>query len=465
MPNGRPRPSQGIGPRHHFFSLAYSPSGSRIVGGTAEGELYVWDAPSGNLVLGPLKGHLEGSIIRHICFFSEEIFLTAASDATVRQWNCQTGEPIGEPFTGHEEVVQETACLVDKKIVGSFARYGQVLTWHMDTLEVLGEFHVVVSANPLATFSRDGTRLVAVHHKSMGIYDVEHCQQLYHIDLNARMVLALTVAFAPDARSIYLCGGDAMLIWDVEKEDFEDEVLVGCDGIGMVTRCSPDGKLVATYYDDDTTCVWSTASREVIKVFDDSNPFAFSPDGRHFTHPVRGTELAINDVRRYLAVDPLSWLDHPATNQLVEAEEEQQDADQQSDFFRMGREEPDVISGPPVRRVEDNPLSPGSVLKTRGTGLMTRLFRRRIRSPSAQGSDQVSLELVYAARDKRPLVVASRERGVRIQERSSIDTTLDRPNSTWTVTSTSPSVAEEGDAQETEGEHYGCCYVCCFKLC
>ncbi|KIN94422.1 hypothetical protein M404DRAFT_1008334 [Pisolithus tinctorius Marx 270] len=465
MPNGRPQPSPGISPAHKFFYLTYSPSGSRIVGGNVEGELYVWDAPSGNLVLGPLKGHSEESTISHICFFSEEIFLTASTDATVRQWNSRTGELIGKAFTGHDEAVCETACLVDKKIVGSVARYGQLLTWHMDTLEIFREMRVIIGSNQAVAFSRDGTRLVATHRDAMRIYDVENCQQLVEVNLESRMIpLLLTVAFAPDSRSIYFSSGGAMVIWNIEKEDFEDEVFVGSDGIAMISRCSPDGKLVATSYDDGKTYVWSTASREVIKIFDDNGPFVFSSDGCYFTHLLRGTKLAINDVKKYLPLDPSSWMDQPATSQVVDAEKERLDAVSRSDFFHTEREDPDFIPEPPVRRLEKNPSSPSSDFKTRGTGLMSKLFRRHTRSRSAQESDQVSLEIVYTARDKRPLIVASRN-DTRTQERSNVDTTLDRRDTTWTITSSSPSVADEGDAQAIEGEHHGCCYACCFKLC
>ncbi|KAI5998222.1 hypothetical protein EDD15DRAFT_2244425 [Pisolithus albus] len=456
MSDGPPIPSQEVyGPRY-LSCLAYSPSGARIIGGTGFGELYVFDASSGSIVLGPLKGHSEEFDINHICFFSEEVFVSASTDGTVRQWNCRTGEPIGKPFTGHDDSVLEAACLVNKKTIGSFARHGQVLTWHMDTLEVLGEFRVRMSVNQPATFSHDGTRLVATSLYSMAIYDMENCQQLIEVDLHSRGVFVHTAAYAPDLKSIYFYCGGPMVVWNVEKEEFEDEVFVGSDWIAWVTRCSPDGKLVATSDEDDKTYVWSTASREVIKIFDNGGPFAFSPDGHYFTHPGREGELAINDVRQYLPVEELPWLDHPVTNQVVEVEEEQED--QQTDLFHTERKEPEVVSEPPVQKTEDNPLSPGSELKKRGPGLMSRLFRRRKRSQSAQENDQVSVELVYTARDKRPLIVASRESDVQ-------DRALDRRDSTWTVTSTSPSVADEADAQAIDGEHYGCCYVCCFKLC
>lgn len=174
-----------------------------------------------------------------------------------------------------------------------------------------------------------------------------------------------------------------------------------------------------------------------------------------------GVELTMNHVRKHLPSDSSSLLDQPATSQPVEAEKEQRSADLQSNFFQTEREEPNFMPEPAAG---DNPPSPSSGLKTRETSLMSTFFWRRKHSQRAQESDQVSSEIVYTARDKRPLVVANRNRDTRTQERSNVDTTLDRCDTTWTATSSSPSVADGGDAQRIEVEHYGCCYVCCFKV-
>ena len=70
-----------------------------MVGGTVYRTLYVWDT-SGEVVSGPLQGHTDDLVI-HLCFVSDDIVLSSSLDATVRQWNIRTGEPIGEAFNTH----------------------------------------------------------------------------------------------------------------------------------------------------------------------------------------------------------------------------------------------------------------------------------------------------------------------------------------------------------------------------
>ena len=297
MPTGRPQQGQGAGPRHGFFCLAYSPSGALIAGGTVNGTLHIWDASSGNLLLGPIRGHKEECIITHVRFVTEDVILSSAHDATVRQWDSRTGEPIGEAFTAHEGAVCRVTSLPDKKTAASITKNGELLLWRLDTLEVIREAHVVVDAYLTLAFSPDGTRLVSVHFHMLHLYDVENCRLISEVNLKPRMPpMLLTAAFSPNASKVFFgSGSDSVVVWDVGKEDFEDEVLVlDYEEIPIETMCSPDGTLVANSSDNGKTHVWSTITREVVKVLDDNGPFAFSSDSRYLTYVLPDTKLSIN---------------------------------------------------------------------------------------------------------------------------------------------------------------------------
>ena len=300
MPSGRPQQGQGTSPRHGFFCLAYSPSGALIVGGTVNGALYVWDASLGNLLHGPIRGHTEESIITHVRFATEDVILSSSHDATVRQWDARTGEPIGEPFTAHEGAICRVTSLPDKKTAASITKNGELLLWRLDTLEVIREAHVMVDAYLTLAFSPDGTRLVSVHFHMLHVYDVENCRLISEVNLKPRMPpMLLTAAFSPDASKVFFgSGSDSVVVWDVGKEDFEDEVLVlDYEEIPIETMCSPDGTLVANSSDNGKTHVWSTSTREVVTVLDDGGPFAFSSDSRYLTYVSHDTKLSINPLK------------------------------------------------------------------------------------------------------------------------------------------------------------------------
>ncbi|KAL4068858.1 quinon protein alcohol dehydrogenase-like superfamily [Scleroderma yunnanense] len=419
MPNGRPQRRPGAGPRHGFFCLAYSPSGALVVGGTVHGNLYVWDASSGELLLGPLTGHMAESRITHICFVTEDVILSSADDTTVRQWNARTGEPIGEAFAAHEGAVWKVTCLPDKKTAASITKNGELLLWRLDTLEVIQEMHIAVDSYLTLAFSMDGTKLVVIHFHTLYVYDVEHCRSISEVNLKPRTApLLLTAAFSPDSRKIFFgSGSDSVVIWDIDKEDFENEVFIlDHEEIPIDTMCSPDGTLVANSSDNGKTHVWSTATRELVTVFDDNGPFAFSSDGRYLTYVLNDLKLSVNDLRKSSS-DSQSWLDHPAT----ELPADEQDRDQLSDPFYARDSQSDCSPPACPKKADTAPQNPDSRPWKRDW--IRRLFRRGRRSQHVEAGECNTPEHACPARDKKPLVIA-REAAKQGQQSVNMDTVL-----------------------------------------
>ena len=71
-------------------SVSFSPDGSRIVSGSYDNTVRVWDAVSGECVLGPLEGHT-GSV-RSVSFSPDGSRIVSGSwDKTVRVWDAVSG--------------------------------------------------------------------------------------------------------------------------------------------------------------------------------------------------------------------------------------------------------------------------------------------------------------------------------------------------------------------------------------
>ncbi|KAF8833075.1 WD40 repeat-like protein, partial [Paxillus ammoniavirescens] len=86
-------------------SLCFSPNGEKLacaVGNTAgePGAIHVYDVDSSELVLGPIEGHTEPVTSVLWSLDGSQLF-SASLDYTIRCWNSDTGESIGEPWKGH----------------------------------------------------------------------------------------------------------------------------------------------------------------------------------------------------------------------------------------------------------------------------------------------------------------------------------------------------------------------------
>ncbi len=83
-------------PRRHLWSVAFSPDGKRIVSGSYDQTLKIWDAQTGQEVL-TLKGHT--TYVSSVAFSPDGKRIVSASyDQTLKIWDAQTGQ---KAFTFH----------------------------------------------------------------------------------------------------------------------------------------------------------------------------------------------------------------------------------------------------------------------------------------------------------------------------------------------------------------------------
>jgi WD40 repeat protein len=74
-------------------SVAFSSNGRRIVSGSRDDTVRVWDAETGEPVAGPFQGH--ESNVKSVAFSSDgQRIVSGLADNTVCVWNAETGEPV-----------------------------------------------------------------------------------------------------------------------------------------------------------------------------------------------------------------------------------------------------------------------------------------------------------------------------------------------------------------------------------
>ena len=115
-------------------TVTFSHDGKLVATGSEDGEIHVWNATTGQLVLGPFKGHAYQ--VNSVAFSHDDNFIVSgSSDKTVRLWDAKTGQPLMAPFNGHTDYVRSVMFSHDAKFVVSASDDNTIRIWSTEQIQ------------------------------------------------------------------------------------------------------------------------------------------------------------------------------------------------------------------------------------------------------------------------------------------------------------------------------------------
>ena len=269
------------GHEQHVLCVALSQDGKRIASGSNDETIKVWDAATGDELM-TLRGHKGATV--DVSFSPDGQRIVSGSwDKTVKVWDTTTGTQV-MTLLGHKDFVWCVTFSPDGNRILSGSMDKTIKVWDAASGDELRTLRGHKGWAMAVSFSPDGMRILSGSQDGTAkVWDAASGTEL--MTLRGHEGVIASVSFSPDGKRIATASGDRTIkLWDA-LTGIELATLRGHGWTVHDVEFGPDGKRLVSGSVDQTVKVWDlTTSREVMVLHGHKGsvgPLAFSPDGRH----------------------------------------------------------------------------------------------------------------------------------------------------------------------------------------
>eukprot|EP00730_Choanoeca_flexa_P017115 TRINITY_DN8199_c0_g1_i1.p1 TRINITY_DN8199_c0_g1~~TRINITY_DN8199_c0_g1_i1.p1 ORF type:complete len:783 (+),score=105.33 TRINITY_DN8199_c0_g1_i1:72-2420(+) len=198
------------------YSIAFSPDGGKLVSGSADCNVIIWDVNRAT-ILKKLLGHTQPVLSVAFSTAGRRLVASGGEDGVLKIWNGNTGA-VFRNYGGHGDAITAIKfCPLDHNVVVSASRDASIRVWHMDTSTTLAMLTGHADAITSLAFSNDGWLMASGSaDATCKVWDVSSCEGLKTFSGHKNTVSGC--AFSPGSAMLATSSWDqSAKVWDVSK--------------------------------------------------------------------------------------------------------------------------------------------------------------------------------------------------------------------------------------------------------
>ncbi|CAE6476566.1 unnamed protein product [Rhizoctonia solani] len=286
-----------LAPYSHTFghsnavnAVAFSPNNTYMLSGSTDRTARVWKLDAyltGKLLTAtPPLGYssiVHPSVIHAVTISADGTrIVTGTADYTVRMWDAQHGNPIGDPYVGHSGHALCVAITPDSARIVSGSSDKTMKLWDTSTQTTLHSYQHSSTIRCIA-FSPDGALIIfgSDDHKAY-VWDVIGWKMIGS-PLHGHSGIVISVAPSPDGVWLASAGDRTVLLWDIKTRSRFGQPFSGHKSYVRSVAFSPCSTKLVSGSDDRTVRLWDRQTGStLLEMTGHSNlvmSVAFSPNG------------------------------------------------------------------------------------------------------------------------------------------------------------------------------------------
>ncbi len=413
--------------------IAFSPDGTRLLSGSDNGDLRLWDVKTGQRIGVPFEGDI-GEITSFAFSPDGKQLLSGSQDRTLRIWDVSTGRPISNPLKSrHIGQISAVAFSLDGSQLLSASTIGELDFWDAKTgMPVKASLEVIYTGLRIcATFSPDRTQLVSGSDDgTVSLWDVKTGQPIWaRTSPQGHTENVRTIAFSPDGTQVVSGSTDGVLrLWDAKTGQPIGAPLKGHESLISSVTFSPDGTQLLSGSFDETLRLWDVKTGLTLGAplqghSGAVNSVAFSPDGTQLLSSGNDTTLRLWSVKTGQPIDePLKGHTGAVFSIAFSHDGKQLISASTDDTLQLWNAKTGQPNGKPLVGHTSNPISVAfspddSRLLSVGAHGALRLWNtstgQRINAPVEDNTDRLLYALAFSP-DRKQMLSASSDGFLRL---------------------------------------------------